>query len=275
MGDSFDEEDEEGEGGGGEGVVEGVQGRAGGEVSPRTLLAIRQALGEEDDLPPSKTLTGGSPAQRPAQRLVISSSSEEEPEGEGQPLIKALTNEDRLGLRKHQPDLILPMDSVVLSGSEEELEEALSQRNRAFLSTALEHTEGRASTERTRDGGMERDKPKEKDGEMDCLTSTGGDDRARAGEAGGQKERSGPKGGVVTKPRSLPSTVSPPPSGSSLNGAKEARTSPITLTRLSPKEERNEQSEETQQRNDEITETMDSEDSDSEGKGCKVLFLEC
>ncbi|XP_062303562.1 DNA excision repair protein ERCC-5 homolog [Osmerus eperlanus] len=262
MVDSFDEEEEEE--GRGEGVVEGVQGLAGGDVSPRTLLAIRQALGEEDDLPPSKTPTGSFPVQRPAHRLVISSSSEEEPEGEGQPLIKTLTNEDRLGFRKHRPDLILPMDSVVLSSSEEELEEALSQRSRAFLSTALGHSEGRASTERIRDGGMEREKPKEKDGEMGCLLSTGGDDKERPGEAGGQKERSGPKGGVVTEPRSLPSTVSPPPSGSSLNGAEGARTSPITLTRLSPKEERNGQSEEWQARNDEITETMDSEDSDSE-----------
>ncbi|XP_045072265.1 DNA excision repair protein ERCC-5-like, partial [Coregonus clupeaformis] len=80
-----------------------------GSVSPRTILAIQRAMGEDLDVgtPPNTTLIGNSPVkphppspQRPANRLVVTSSSEEETEGKDTPLRTTLTNEDRLGVEK-------------------------------------------------------------------------------------------------------------------------------------------------------------------------------
>ncbi|XP_071015541.1 DNA excision repair protein ERCC-5 homolog [Oncorhynchus clarkii lewisi] len=146
--------------------------KGGGSVSPRTLLAIQRATGEELDVGPSQyaTMIGNSPVkphppspQRPANRLFVISSSEEETEGKDAPLRTTLTNEDMLGVEKGDellpaPPLPLrlpipPADRVLLSMEEEtvtrrsreeveeilrrnreELEQAIDNRNRAFHS---------------------------------------------------------------------------------------------------------------------------------------------
>ncbi|XP_055786312.1 DNA excision repair protein ERCC-5 homolog isoform X2 [Salvelinus fontinalis] len=174
MDSSFSDEEEEGEDsswgrGGSRAEEEGDRswGRGGsraeeggGSVSPRTLLAIQRAMGEELEVGPSPytTMIGNSPVkpnppspQRPANRLVVISSSEEETEGKDTPLRTTLTNEDRLGVEKgdeQQSPLPLslpipPADRVLLSREEveeilrrskEELEQAIDNRNRAFHS---------------------------------------------------------------------------------------------------------------------------------------------
>uniref|UniRef100_A0AAZ3NWR7 XPG N-terminal domain-containing protein n=1 Tax=Oncorhynchus tshawytscha TaxID=74940 RepID=A0AAZ3NWR7_ONCTS len=108
----------------------------GGSVSPRTLLAIQRATGEELDVGPSPyaTMIGSSPVkphppspQRPANRLFVISSSEEETEGKDTPLWTTLTKEDMLGVEKgdeQQSPLPLrlpipPADRVLLSMEEE------------------------------------------------------------------------------------------------------------------------------------------------------------
>uniref|UniRef100_UPI001EAF37D5 DNA excision repair protein ERCC-5 homolog n=1 Tax=Oncorhynchus gorbuscha TaxID=8017 RepID=UPI001EAF37D5 len=147
----------------------------GGSVSPRTLLAIQRATGEELDVGPSPNATtiGSSPVkphppspQRPANRLFVISSSEEETEGKDTPLRTTLTNEDRLGVEKgdeQQSPLPLrlpipPADRVLLSMEEEtvtrrsreeveeilrrnreELEQAIDNRNREELEQAIDN----------------------------------------------------------------------------------------------------------------------------------------
>ncbi|XP_071187078.1 DNA excision repair protein ERCC-5 isoform X1 [Salvelinus alpinus] len=148
--------EEEGDSSWGRGGSRAEEG--GGSVSPRTLLAIQRAMGEELEVGPSPyaTMIGNSPVkpnppspQHPANRLVVISSSEEETEGKDTLLRTTLTNEDRLGVEKgdeQQSPLPLslplpPADRVLLSREEEilrrsreELEQAIDNRNRAFHS---------------------------------------------------------------------------------------------------------------------------------------------
>ncbi|XP_045567258.1 DNA excision repair protein ERCC-5 [Salmo salar] len=144
---------------------------AGGSVSPRTLLAIQRAIGEELEVGPSQyaTMIGNSPVkphspspQRPANRLVVISSSQEETEGKDTPLRTTLTNEDRLEVKGDEQQSPLPLslpipptDRVLLGREEqdetatkrnreeveeilrrnrEEVEQAIDNRNRAFHS---------------------------------------------------------------------------------------------------------------------------------------------
>uniref|UniRef100_A0A674BUL4 Uncharacterized protein n=1 Tax=Salmo trutta TaxID=8032 RepID=A0A674BUL4_SALTR len=150
---------------------------AGGSVSPRTLLAIQRAMGEELEVGPSQyaTMIGNSPVkphspshQHPANRLVVISSSQEETEGKDTPLRTTLTNEDRLEVEKgdeQQSPLPLslpipPADRVLLGREEqdetatrrnreeveeilrrnrEELEQAIDNRNREELEQAIDN----------------------------------------------------------------------------------------------------------------------------------------
>ncbi|XP_064819654.1 LOW QUALITY PROTEIN: DNA excision repair protein ERCC-5-like, partial [Oncorhynchus masou masou] len=155
---SFSEEEEE-DSSWGRGGSRAEEEEGGGSVSPRTLLAIQRATGEELDVGPSPyaTMIGSSPVkphppspQRPANRLFVISSSEEETEGKDTPPRTSLTNEDRLGVEKgdeQQSPLPLrlpipPADRVLLSMEEEtvsrrsreEVEQAIDNRNRAFHS---------------------------------------------------------------------------------------------------------------------------------------------
>ncbi|XP_031671594.1 DNA repair protein complementing XP-G cells homolog [Oncorhynchus kisutch] len=163
-----DEEEEDSSWGRGGSRAEEEEEEGGGSVSPRTLLAIQRATGEELDvgLSPYATMIGSSPVKphppsplRPANRLFVISSSEEETEGKDTPLRTTLTNEDMLGVEKgdeQQSPLPLrlpipPADRVLLSMEEEtvtrrsseeeilrrnreELEQAIDNRNRAFRS---------------------------------------------------------------------------------------------------------------------------------------------
>ncbi|XP_064814817.1 DNA excision repair protein ERCC-5-like [Oncorhynchus masou masou] len=156
---SEEEEEEEEDSSWGRGGSRAEEEEGGGSVSPRTLLAIQRATGEELDVGPSPyaTMIGSSPVkphppspQRPANRLFVISSSEEETEGKDTPPRTSLTNEDRLGVEKgdeQQSPLPLclpipPADRVLLSMEEEtvsrrsreEVEQAIDNRNRAFHS---------------------------------------------------------------------------------------------------------------------------------------------
>uniref|UniRef100_A0A8C7KMX4 Excision repair cross-complementation group 5 n=1 Tax=Oncorhynchus kisutch TaxID=8019 RepID=A0A8C7KMX4_ONCKI len=168
MDSSFSDEEEEDSSWGRGGSRAEEEEEGGGSVSPRTLLAIQRATGEELDvgLSPYATMIGSSPVKphppsplRPANRLFVISSSEEETEGKDTPLRTTLTNEDMLGVEKgdeQQSPLPLrlpipPADRVLLSMEEEtvtrrsseeeilrrnreELEQAIDNRNRAFRS---------------------------------------------------------------------------------------------------------------------------------------------
>ncbi|XP_045062722.1 LOW QUALITY PROTEIN: DNA excision repair protein ERCC-5 [Coregonus clupeaformis] len=173
-----------------------------GSVSPRTILAIQRAMGEDLDVgtPPNTTLIGNSPVkphppspQRPANRLVVTSSSEEETEGKDTPLRTTLTNEDRLGVEKGDeqqsplpPSLpIPPADRVLLNREEEdetltrrtreeveeilrsnreELRQAINSRNRAFHSAVgQEDSLGQALSVIPPSGpGLNREKERER-----------------------------------------------------------------------------------------------------------------
>ncbi|KAK6325898.1 hypothetical protein J4Q44_G00052400 [Coregonus suidteri] len=124
-----------------------------GSVSPHTILAIQRAMGEDLDVgtPPNTTLIGNSPVkphppspQRPANRLVVTSSSEEETEGKDTPLRTTLTNEDRLGVEKGDeqqsplpPSLPIPPADMVLLNREEEEDETLTRRTREEVEEIL------------------------------------------------------------------------------------------------------------------------------------------
>ncbi|XP_052361806.1 DNA excision repair protein ERCC-5 homolog [Oncorhynchus keta] len=151
MDSSFSDEEEK-DSSWGRGGSRAEEEEGGGSVSPRTLLAIQRATGEELDVGPSPNATtiGSSPVkphppspQRPANRLFVISSSEEETEGKDTPPRTTLTNEDRLGVEKgdeQQSPLPLrlpipPADSVLLSMEEETVtrrsrEEEILRRSR-------------------------------------------------------------------------------------------------------------------------------------------------
>ncbi|MEQ2188298.1 hypothetical protein GOODEAATRI_013558, partial [Goodea atripinnis] len=99
-----------------------------GKVSPRTLLAIQQALTEEEGEASGSPFKLQTNLQRPAGRVVISSS-----EKETQP-----SPEKKLDVSQNATHQSLHIeDSLLGSSSEDELEEVIGQRNRAFRSAGL------------------------------------------------------------------------------------------------------------------------------------------
>lgn len=97
-------------------------------VSPRTLLAIQKALTEAEDeasVSPSSLQTS---VQHPVPQVVVSSSDEET-----QP---SLQEESDFGQNATHQSLLIE-DSLLGSSSEDELEEVIGERNKAFRSAAL------------------------------------------------------------------------------------------------------------------------------------------
>lgn len=114
------------------------QTRNGGGASPRTLLAIQQALAEEENpFVEQAVVISDSPANRsaqisirhPAPRVVLSS-SDDEPEDD---TVKSLPQEN-LDLKGNNTKQHLhAKDGLLASSSEEEREEVIGRRNLALL----------------------------------------------------------------------------------------------------------------------------------------------
>lgn len=100
-------------------------------VSPRTILAIQKALTEAEDeasVSPSNLQTC---LQHPVPQVVVSSSDED--------TRPSLQEESDFGQNAtHQSVLI--EDSLLGSSSEDELEEVIGERNKAFRSAALQQS---------------------------------------------------------------------------------------------------------------------------------------
>ncbi|XP_023188212.1 DNA repair protein complementing XP-G cells [Xiphophorus maculatus] len=129
-----------------------------GKVSPRTLLAIQQALTEDEvSVSPSKLQTS---PQRPARRVVISSSDEET-----KPSLKGELDFSQSATCQSSHI----EDSFLGSSSEDDLEEVIGEKNKAFRSAALRQsptTPMESEVERVREGekqkGLEPREPEHK-----------------------------------------------------------------------------------------------------------------
>ncbi|KAM4744893.1 DNA excision repair protein ERCC-5 homolog isoform 2-T2 [Anableps anableps] len=122
-----------------------------GKVSPRTLLAIQQALTEEEDEGSVSASKQQISLQHPVRQVVISSSEEGR-----QPSPK-----EKLDLSQnttYQSSHI--EDSLLGSSSEDELEEVIGKRNKAFRSAALQpspETEMELEVERVREAEKQKE----------------------------------------------------------------------------------------------------------------------
>lgn len=135
--------------------------KKGGSVSPRTLLAIHQALAEEEDgAAEHGTLISSSPTKlqanihHPVPQVVISS-SEEEPEPAN---VNSLPSEktDLQGNPKGHSQSLQVRDSLLISSSEDEMEEVIGQRNKALHLAVLHQPQEREtmSEEETKKGQL-------------------------------------------------------------------------------------------------------------------------
>ncbi|XP_041793196.1 DNA repair protein complementing XP-G cells homolog [Chelmon rostratus] len=135
--------------------------KKGGSVSPRTLLAIHQALAEEENgAAEHGTLISSSPTKlqanihHPVPQVVISS-SEEEPEPAN---VNSLPSEktDLQGNPKGHSQSLQVRDSLLISSSEDEMEEVIGQRNKALHLAVLHQPQEREtmSEEETKKGQL-------------------------------------------------------------------------------------------------------------------------
>ncbi|XP_060891976.1 DNA excision repair protein ERCC-5 [Labrus mixtus] len=113
-------------------------------VSPRTLLAIQQALSEDDAPTKHRTLISSASTKRQVDLkvpVVISSSSDEEME---QDKVKSpsLEKSDYVGSTSGQSSHV--QDSLFVSTYEDEIEEVIGQRNKALRSAALQQPKEKA-----------------------------------------------------------------------------------------------------------------------------------
>ncbi|XP_022623514.1 DNA repair protein complementing XP-G cells [Seriola dumerili] len=107
-----------------------------GRVSPRTLLAIQQVLAEEEDgAAGRRTPINGSSTKlqvnihRPAPQVVISSSEEETGPNDA----KSLPNDKKSDFKENSTSQSVHVeDSLLVSSSEDEMEEVIGQRNKAL-----------------------------------------------------------------------------------------------------------------------------------------------
>lgn len=114
-----------------------------GDLSPRTMLAIQEALAEEQDgsSDQNKVIYGSPPKQQvtvrqPAPQVVSSSEDEADlstltilPSENPNPKVKPLSQN------------VYVKDSLLVSSSEDEMEEAIAQRNKALRATMQEEVE--------------------------------------------------------------------------------------------------------------------------------------
>ncbi|XP_040897312.1 DNA repair protein complementing XP-G cells homolog [Toxotes jaculatrix] len=133
-----------------------------GSVSPRTLLAIQQALAEEEDGPSElRTLISSSSTQlqenvcHPVRQVVISSSEEETEPDDAKPLPN-----EKSDFRENSTGQTLHMkDSLFDSSSEDEMAEVIGHRNKALHLAVLQqpHEREMKSEEETKKGVLTED----------------------------------------------------------------------------------------------------------------------
>lgn len=114
-----------------------------GGVSPRTLLAIQQALiEEEDDAAEHKTLISSSPTKlqvnihHPVPQMVLSSSEEEAEPGD----VKSLIIE-KSDFKVNPTGQSLHVKDSLFVSSEDEMEDVIGQRNKALHFAVLQQSE--------------------------------------------------------------------------------------------------------------------------------------
>ncbi|XP_070787257.1 DNA excision repair protein ERCC-5 homolog [Enoplosus armatus] len=133
-----------------------------GSLSPRTLLAIQQALAdeEEDCAADHRTVISSSPSKlqanihHPVPQVVISSSEEEtEPDD-----VNSLRNE-KSDFKGNPTGQSLHVKDSLLVSSEDEMEEVISQRNKAlrFVTLQQAHERDMKSEEETTKGQLTED----------------------------------------------------------------------------------------------------------------------
>ncbi len=131
------------------------QDKKDGSLSPRTALAIQQALTEEEDVAAEHGTLISSTAVKlqaivhhPASQVVISSSEEETEPGNLNSLLNGKSNFE--GNVTAQSSHV--KDRLFVSRSEDEMEEVIGQRNKAihFVAQQNTHTEERKSEKETR-----------------------------------------------------------------------------------------------------------------------------
>ncbi|XP_076011437.1 DNA excision repair protein ERCC-5 [Genypterus blacodes] len=163
MSDISEEEEEE----------EEVHDKRGGDMSPRTLLAIQQALMEDDYDGPA-----GSGSQAHLQHLVpqVVISSEEEKEADDEPKITHSLTSDHPKVQGNIGGQSHVRDNLLVSSSEDEIEEVIEQRNTAPHSATLlqpQDTERGETTEtrsRRQDGTERRDDSERREAERRPTT---------------------------------------------------------------------------------------------------------
>ncbi|XP_074522009.1 DNA excision repair protein ERCC-5 homolog [Halichoeres trimaculatus] len=120
-----------------------------GNVSPRTLLAIQQALAEDEGSSENKSLKTSSNTKvkvdihRPFPQVVISSSDEETEQDKGNSVSPKQTylKDSTTGQSLHG------RNDLLLSSSEDEMDEVIAQRNKALHSAALHQPQEKTGEE--------------------------------------------------------------------------------------------------------------------------------
>lgn len=129
-----------------------------GGMSPRTLLAIQQALTEEEDgaaeTPITRSPTKLQAKIRHPAPLVVISSSEDEQEPDH---VNSLPTNEKADFKRDPTGQRLHVrDSLLVSSSEDEMEEMIGQRKKAPPSAALQqpHDRGTKSEEEAKKGPL-------------------------------------------------------------------------------------------------------------------------
>lgn len=162
-----------------------VSDKKDGNLSPRTMLAIQEALAEEEDSSSdqSRQLHGSPPKQQitvrqPAPQVVVVSSSEDEAD------LSALTilpGENPNAEKKSSGQSVYVKDGLLVSSSEDEMEEVIAERNKALRTTLPEEVE--VKEEKNKEVGDERRTESGKQEEPQTRATLNGDLARRHGEA--------------------------------------------------------------------------------------------
>lgn len=152
-----------------------------GHLSPRTMLAIQEALAEEEDgsSDQSKPLHGSPPKQQvtlhqPAPQVVVSSSEDEADLSDLTILPGANLNAEK----KPSSQNVHVQDILLVSSSEDEMDEAIARRNKALRATLQEEAEEKeAKNKELGDGGRTGS------GQQETRAVLDGDLARRHGEA--------------------------------------------------------------------------------------------
>lgn len=232
------------------------QDKKDGSVSPRTLLAIQQALTEErDGAAKHRTLISSSPTKAQenihhAVPQVVISSSEEETEPDHVKFFPDETSDFKgTGQRLHVDD------SLLGSSSEDEMEDMISQRNKALRLAALQQP-------------LETEMKSEEERKKEQLTEEIKTRSRRQTEKQEELERRESEQGSITKPQDAPASNQ---NTLSINLSAQLRGKPEE-TEIHPEllqQRSNQVIEAARERNGDDVKLEGSEESESEGTALK------